>query len=120
MPSSLFGADDAPLPDEILAEVGSKLSITPQQVANAFDIWKLGELEKSVRSAADALPAAMANQAIASMEATYKSMVKRALLKDLRKNRNELDFDLMETSEQKEHLEELFNRTIVRYRSILK
>ena len=46
-PAQLFGANgETPLPDDVLVKVGSELHITPSQVAIAFDIWKLGQLEK--------------------------------------------------------------------------
>ena len=105
---------DTPLPDEIIAKAASNLCITPLQVATAFDIWRLGELEKSIRNAA-----ASGSLSISSMEANYKSAVKRTLLKALREDQ-ELNFDSMDRGEQIEHLERCFNATIVRYRSILK
>ncbi len=117
----LFSTKDTPLPDDILVKVGSTLHITPRQVAIAFDIWKLGELEKSLRNTINGSGSiAKVNQAASDMEATYKSMMKRTLLKALRDNQDELNFDSMDVGDQKEHLETCFKGAIVRYRSILK
>lgn len=116
-----FKQADKPLPDDVLAKVGSVLHIEPRQVQIAFDIWRLGELEKSIRDTINSsVPMAKVNQAITSMETSYKAMVKRTLLKALRDNRDEVNIESMSVREQKEHLERLFNGALVRYRSILK
>ena len=126
-PKQLFTGRDESLPDDILVKVGSKLNITPRQVSTAFDIWKLGELEKAIRdivAKASTLSGAKVNESIASLEASYKVMLKRSLLKLIRERKDEDDdevsFGSMSRGEQLDHLEGCFNATIVRYRSILK
>jgi hypothetical protein len=55
------------------------------------------------------------------MEATFKPLMKRTLLKILReKEDKELNFNSMDQGEQIRHLELCFNRAVVRYRAILK
>jgi len=121
-PPHLFSIEDNSLPDEVLVEVGSSLNITPEQVAIAFDIWKLGELEKTIQITVSKASTEMLDKMSASMEASYKSTLKRTLLKALRNDHGELNsnFNSMEPAEQKGHLEECSNDAIVRYRSILK
>jgi uncharacterized protein YgbK (DUF1537 family) len=113
---------DTLLPDEVLVKVGSTLHITARQVEIAFDIWKLGHLEMSLRKTAySSMSISMVNQIIASMEATFKPLMKRTLLKILReKEDKELNFNSMDQGEQIRHLELCFNRAVVRYRAILK
>ena len=116
-PARLFGVNgDTPLPDDVLVKVGSELHITPSQVAIAFDIWKLGQLEEYVRDS----KTLSNNDTITSAESIYKSSVKRTLLKTLRESQNESNFDSMSIEEQKEHLENCFNCAVVRYRAVLK
>ena len=120
--SQIFSMRDTLLPDEVLVKVGSTLHITARQVEIAFDIWKLGHLEMSLRKTANSsMSISMVNQIIASMEATFKPLMKRTLLKILReKEDKELNFNSMDKGEQIRHLELCFNRAVVRYRAILK
>ena len=142
-PAHLFGADATPLPENILAQVGSALHITPSQVAIAYDIWRLDQLDKSIRETTD-------REVVMSMEMSYKTTVKSTLLKTLRKEDEEkkqaaidlqkkkkrgrkaknpkpvvavvqeIYFDSLSTEEQADHLEMRFNSAIVRYRGALK
>ncbi len=120
--SQIFSMRDTLLPDEVLVKVGSTLHITARQVEISFDIWKLGHLEMSLRKTANSsMSISMVNQIIASMEATFKPLMKRTLLKILReKEDKELNFNSMDQGEQIRHLELCFNRAVVRYRAILK
>ena len=120
--SQIFSMRDTLLPDEVLVKVGSTLPITARQVEISFDIWKLGHLEMSLRKTANSsMSISMVNQIIASMEATFKPLMKRTLLKILReKEDKELNFNSMDQGEQIRHLELCFNRAVVRYRAILK
>lgn len=119
-PTHIFSIKDSSLPHEVIVQVGSALNITPRQVVIAFDVWKLGVLEKTIRNTANSVSIAVVNEIIASLETNYKSTVKRTLLKALRENQDESDFSSMETGEQRECLEKYFNTAIVRYHSILK
>jgi len=133
--SQLFGVNATLLPDNILTKVGSALHITPSQVAIAFDIWRLGELEEAIRQDMTSSNHAMN---VVSMEASYKSSMKRTLLKILRetheeplqqtkksagrpskKSKKSASMDSMTTEEQKQHLEMCFNDAILRYRALL-
>ena len=108
------------LPEQVLIKVASTLKITPRQVQTAFEIWKLNELEKFIKSISESsLSTASVNRTIASMEACYKSMVKKSLLRTIRKNEKKSKFDLMEREEQQEYLEKCFHKSLVHYRSIL-
>jgi len=120
--SDLVDIKDKPIPDQVLAKAASKLHITMSQVATAFDIWKLCELEKSIQdTVGSAVSLTATNQVIATMEATFKSVLKRRLLKTLRGSQDdELSFNSLDSGEQRNHLEKCFNGTIIRYRSILK
>ncbi|KAL3823595.1 hypothetical protein ACHAXA_005576 [Cyclostephanos tholiformis] len=120
--SQIFSTKDTLLPDEVLLKVGSTLHITARQVEIAFDIWKLGQLEMSLRNTANStMSIAMVNQIIASMEASFKPLMKRTLLKIVReKEDKDLNFDSMDRETQARHLELCFNRAIVRYRAILR
>jgi len=119
-PTHLFSIKDSSLPHEVIVQVGSALNITLRQVATAFDVWKLGELEKTIRNTVNSMSIALVNEMIASLEANYRSTVKRTLLKALREDQDELDFDSMEMCDQRKHLEKYFNGAVVRYRSILR
>lgn len=142
-PAHLFGADATPLPENILARVGSALHITSSQVAIAYNIWRLDQLDKSIRETTD-------RDVVMSMEMSYKTTVKSTLLKTLRKEDEqkkqaaidlqkkkkrgrkaknpkpvvevvqETYFDSMSTEEQADHLEMRFNSALVQYRGALK
>lgn len=120
--SQIFSMKDTLPPDEVLVKAGSTLHITARQAEIAFDIWKLCQLETSLRNTVNSsVSISMVNQIIASMEVTFKPLMKRTLLKILReKEDKELNFNSMDKEEQIRHLELCFNRAIVRYRAILK
>ncbi|KAL7434995.1 hypothetical protein ACHAXH_006825 [Discostella pseudostelligera] len=118
-PTQLFSSTATPLPDEVLVKVGSTLHITAHQVEIAFDIWKLRELEKSIRSTLNSSESTkIADQSISNMEANYKRVMKRTLLKSLRANVDEFNFDSLTRREQSKVLESTFNNAIARYRVI--
>ncbi|KAL9190181.1 hypothetical protein ACHAXT_007392 [Thalassiosira profunda] len=106
---------ESSLPDDVLGKAASKLNITPRQVSIAYQIWLLAQLENSIRATANRSQSVAA----ANLEAGYKTIVKRSLLKALREC-SETNFDAMPKAKQGEHLERCFNAAIVRYRSILK
>ncbi len=118
--SRLFSSVSTPLPEEILVKVGSTLHITAHQVEIAFDVWKLHELEKSIRSIFNSSKSTKnADRTISSMEANYKRVMIRTLLKSLRENVDKLNFDTLGKSEQSELLENCFCTAIVQYRACL-
>ncbi|KAL3760571.1 hypothetical protein ACHAWU_009532 [Discostella pseudostelligera] len=119
-PSQLFSSAATPLPDEVLVKVGSSLHITAHQVEIAFDIWKLRELEKSIRSIVNSSGSTkIADQSISTMEANYKRVMIRTLLKSIRANVDEFNFDSLTRREQGKVLERSFNNAIARYRTLI-
>jgi hypothetical protein len=110
------------LPDEVLSKVRSTLHITAHQVEIAYDIWKLGQLEKSFRNTVNgSMSIAMVNQIIGTDEGYFKPVMKRTLLKIVRETEDkEVNFESMDREMQVRHLELCFNRAIVRYRAILR
>lgn len=120
-PSQLFSSVSTPLPDEVLIKVGSKLNITTHQVEIAFDIWKLHELEMSIRRTINSSESTkITERTISTMEANYKRVMMQTLLKSLRENVNDLNFDALSRREQSKLLEKCFKTTIVRYRAIIR
>lgn len=111
----------AVLPNRVLNNVSSVMKITPRQVQVAFEIWKLGELEKCIKNAASSSVSTLAlNKSISLMEGHYKAMVKKSLLKTLRENETDEIFGTLSIDEQMERLEAHFSNTIVHYQSILR
>lgn len=119
-PSQLFSSIATPLPDEVIVKVGSTLHISSHQVEIAFDIWKLRELEKSVRRTVHSSESTkIADRTISTMEGNYKRVMIQTLLKSLREDANEVNYDSLSKREQRNHLENCFKTAIVRYRAIM-
>ncbi|KAL7478961.1 hypothetical protein ACHAW6_004713 [Cyclotella cf. meneghiniana] len=110
-----------PLPDLIIAQVSSKLRITPRQVEVAYEIWLLTKIDQYIKDElAKFTHTATLGKLISSVEARYKIIVKRSLLRAMRRDRLNEKFHSLATDEQKDILESSFVRTISHYRSIVR
>ena len=107
-------------PDDLITFLASKLKITPRQVQIGYEIWLLAEIDAHIRHNLSSLTGvANMNELVTSLEASYKSIVKRSLLQVMRTNKLNERFDSLSIEEQEEKLENYFVSTLCHYRSIL-
>ena len=108
-----------PLPGNIVKGLSLKLKITPFQVRRAYELWLLVQLDRYIKVEIAKRNEVQLTRRIASLEGSYKCIVKRSLLEVMR---NKLDgrlFDSLTVNEQEDSLEEYFSRTICHYRTIV-
>jgi hypothetical protein len=101
--------------------VSSKLRITPRQVEVAYEIWLLTKIDRYIKEElAKFTHTATLGKLVSSLEACYKIIVKRSLLRAMRGERRNEKFHSLTVDEQEEMLEASFVRTISHYRSIIR
>jgi hypothetical protein len=106
------------LPDPYAAKIATDLKIIPRQVQIAYEIWLLKEIDAYIKTKLNLTEGvAEMNEQIAELEAHYKSIVKRSLLRETRKANEK--FDSLSIEEQQEKLELSFVSTVCHYRNII-
>ncbi|KAL7458402.1 hypothetical protein ACHAXS_000426 [Conticribra weissflogii] len=107
------------LPRRVVANLAKILKITYRQVQIVYEIWKLHELEKSIKTIVNSsLSTAKVTKLVWSMESSYKCMVKTSLLQYLKENDEDLRFGSIDKKEKMEFLEKSFIRNLAYFRLI--
>jgi len=109
------------LPRKVVAKLAKTLKISDRQVEIVYEIWKLHELEKSIKTIVNSsLSTAKVTKLVWSMESSYKCMVKTSLLQYLKGNDEDLRFGSLDTEVKMEFLEKSFIRNLAYFRSIVR
>jgi hypothetical protein len=105
------------LPDEVIEKMSTSLKITLRQCQIAYEIWLLGKIEEFIKSKLGNSDVSELNKQIATLEGSYKFIVKRSLLRVLREKDER--FNCLCIEEQQEKLEDSFVSTVCHYRTFL-
>ena len=106
----------SPLPEDLVAVGAAKLRVTPQQIHIASEMAKLNAMEAEIRALRSPKEISCNEETIEGMVKKYRLMVKKRLLKI---HREELGA-CRSKDEQKAKLGEIFDNTLLHYRSLLK
>ena len=106
----------SPLPEDLVAAGAAKLRVTPQQIHIASEMAKLNALEAEISVLRSSTEVSSNEETIEGMVKKYRLMVKKRLLKI---HREELGA-CRSKDEQKAKLGEIFDNTLLHYRSLLK
>lgn len=107
------------LPEDIVKGLSSKLKITSSQVKRAYEMWLLVELDRYIKVEIAKRNEVQLTRRIASLEGSYKCIVKRSLLEVMRSKLDGRPFDSLTVGEQEDSLEKYFSLTICHYRTIV-
>ena len=106
----------SPLPEDLVAAGAAKLRVTPQQIHIASEMAKLNAMEAEISALRSPKEISCNEETIEGMVKKYRLMVKKRLLKI---HREELGA-CRSKDEQKAKLGEIFDNTLLHYRSLLK
>ena len=106
----------SPLPEDLVAVGAAKLRVTPQQIHIASEMAKLNAMEAEISALRSPKEISCNEETIEGMVKKYRLMVKKRLLKI---HREELGA-CRSKDEQKAKLGEIFDNTLLHYRSLLK